>query len=222
MSNQTKAIVAEVKIGSVSIEGLMLPDGTFAVGASQLAELNLVSQDNYNRDLKAILGKDFPLVKSSSELNSKKVNILTLPQVEMVITQLAFKGNEVAQQLMLALIGLSLQQLFCDSFGIKFDGNDRQEWLTTRLQSKHTRRNLTDRLKDVGYTESIDYARTTLRIYDRMGLLNAYQEWKASNSKVPFRDSITPDQLHDVEWAEKAIARYVLRGKTISEAIELL
>jgi hypothetical protein len=151
MSNQTKAIVAEVKLGTVSIEGLMLPDGTFAVAASQLAELNLVRQNQASRDLKSILGKDFPFDTASSELNSKKVNILTLPQVEMVITQLAFKGNQVAQQLMLALIGLSLQQLFCDSFGMRFESQDRQDWLTTRQQARvNFRPKFTDWLKQDG------------------------------------------------------------------------
>jgi hypothetical protein len=151
MSNQTKAIVAEVKIGTVSIEGLMLPDGTFAVGVSQLSELNLVPHKNSSRDLKAILGNGFQFLTASSELNPKKVNILTLPQVEMVITQLAFKGNQVAQSLMLALIGLSLQQLFCDSFGMRFESQDRQDWLTTRQQARvNFRPKFTDWLKQDG------------------------------------------------------------------------
>jgi hypothetical protein len=58
-------------------------DGTFAVAVSQLAELNLVSQYNASRDLKAILGKDFQLVKSSSELNPKKFNIIVDKQVSI-------------------------------------------------------------------------------------------------------------------------------------------
>jgi hypothetical protein len=74
-----------------------------------------------------------------------------LPQVEQVITQLAFKGNEVAQQLMLALIGLSLQQLFCDSFGMRFESQDRQDWLTTRQQARvNFRPKFTDWLKQDG------------------------------------------------------------------------
>jgi hypothetical protein len=151
MSNQTKAIVAEVKIGTLSIEGLMLPDGTFAVGVSQLSELNLVPHKNSSRDLKAILGNGFQFLTASSELNPKKVNILTLPQVEQVVLELAIRGNEAAQTLLRALVGLSLQQLFCDSFGMRFESQDRQDWLTARQQArKNFRPKFTDWLKADG------------------------------------------------------------------------
>jgi len=50
-----KAIVAQVKIGSKEIEGLMLPDGTFAVSVSQVASLFSLTRSNASRDIKRLL-----------------------------------------------------------------------------------------------------------------------------------------------------------------------
>jgi hypothetical protein len=131
-----KAIVSKVLIGRIEIDGLMLPDGSFEIGVPQVTTLFRFDTNQASRALKPLLGEGFRFDKASSELNSKAVNILSLPQFELVLTKLAFSGNQSAQELMLSLVGLSIHQLFCDAFEIKFNQEDRQEWLRVRQESK--------------------------------------------------------------------------------------
>ena len=144
----TKALVSQVPIGNLSIEGLMDAHGDFYVSVSQVSELFQLPKNHATRDAKALLGKGFQLPKLSSELNPKQVNVLTLEQFSLVMLELAFKGNEVAQNMSLDLAGLSLTQLFSDSFGKRFEADDRQAYLVARASSKVTRRTLTDAIKD--------------------------------------------------------------------------
>jgi len=149
MNNTTKkAVIAQINLGALAIEGLMLPDGSFAIGVSQLEALNLVRQNQASRDVKALLGESFQFDKAKSELNPKPVNIIKLPDFEKLVSKLAQAGNKPAIDLCVLLIGLSLHQLFCDGFNVKFETNERQEWLKARLVGKQVRRTLTDAIAE--------------------------------------------------------------------------
>jgi hypothetical protein len=68
----------------------MLPDGTYAIGVSQLAEIFQFPKKNANRDIKALLGKallgeDFQFLKVYSELSPKPVNALSVKDAEILI-----------------------------------------------------------------------------------------------------------------------------------------
>lgn len=142
------ATIASVKFGSVEIEGLMFPDGSYGVAIPQLERLGLVPPNRSTKQLESLLGLSFPShQKAKTELNSKAVNTIGLLDFERVLRVLDRKGNKSAQQLSDALIGLALTQIFADSFGVKFEEDDRQECLKTRLAGKVTRRTLTDAIK---------------------------------------------------------------------------
>lgn len=68
-----KAQVATVSIGNIEIEGLLLPDGNFAI-APQIADLLLDNRNIASRDLKRLLGKDFKASKARTEFNKNDVN----------------------------------------------------------------------------------------------------------------------------------------------------
>jgi hypothetical protein len=69
---------ATVAIGSnVTIDGLRLVDGTFAVSVSQFAALISIRQDHASRDFKAALGEGFQFDTCTSELHPKKVNVVS-------------------------------------------------------------------------------------------------------------------------------------------------
>lgn len=156
---QSKAKIATVKIGPLAIEGLLLPDGSFAVGVSQISALFPAIQNNPSREVKALLGKGIQLVKAASELNPNRVNIVSLEQFSLVVFELALKGQSEAVEFVRALHGLSLHQLFSDAFGIKFEADDRQEWLKQRmLHKKQFHPNLTRWLQADGCKEGKDYA----------------------------------------------------------------
>jgi hypothetical protein len=112
-----KAVVAKVSIGSqYTIDGLRLDDGTFAVSVSQFAALISIRQDDAQRDFKTALGEGFQFDTCTSDLNSQKVNVLSLSQFEILLTKYDREGNIYAKALRDALIGMALPELFCDSF----------------------------------------------------------------------------------------------------------
>lgn len=127
-----RAYVTQVQIGNLEIEGLMTEKGEYRVAVPQLVALNLASQFNPTRDTKAILGKDSKLVKYKTEFNPNPVNTISLIEFEKVVFELAIKGNEFAANLVRALVGLSLTQLFSDAFGVKFEKEERQNYLKER------------------------------------------------------------------------------------------
>ena len=111
--------------------------------------LNLIRPNQASRDIKALLGEGFQFDQTVSELNPKKINYLTLPEFEKVLALLDRKGNLAAQQLRDDLVGLSLTQLFSDSFHQKFDEEDRQNYLETRqVARKAFKPSYTNHLKE--------------------------------------------------------------------------
>lgn len=128
-----KAIVCPIPFGEFEIQGLMLPDGTFAIGVSQVAELFSFDKNQASRKLKVLLQKGFQFDKIASELNNKKVNILSLEEFVLVTQALAKKGNPQAKNFAILTMGLSLHQLWCDAFGIRFENEERQEWIKQRM-----------------------------------------------------------------------------------------
>lgn len=55
----SKAKVAKIQLGNLTIDGLMLPSGEYRVAIVQLVGLILANQNHATRDLKSLLGKDF-------------------------------------------------------------------------------------------------------------------------------------------------------------------
>lgn len=130
------AEITNVQIGLLTIEGLLADNGDFYVAVPQLASINLVPPNRSSKQLKSLVGKTFPFHKLKTPLNSKAINAIKLTDFEAIVVELAIKGNPQAQQMTRDLVGLSLHQLFCDSFGIKFEAEDRQRWLQERQTHK--------------------------------------------------------------------------------------
>jgi hypothetical protein len=144
-----KATVTQVPFGGIEIEGLLLENGEFAIAFSQLQILDLIPPNRSQKQLESLLGICFQShQKAKTSLHPKAVNIINLDELKNVILASANKGNLQAQNLRDSLVGLSLTQLFSDAFNIKFDKEDRQEWLKSRIQGKVVRRTLTDAVKD--------------------------------------------------------------------------
>lgn len=147
------ATIASVKFGSVEIEGLMFPDGSYGVAIPQICDLFAdtltfkTSRNTAARDLKRLMDKDFKTSNCRTEFNRGTTTYVDLIDFERVLRKLDKNSNPVAEAKSEALIGVALHQLFCDAFEVKLEENDRQEFLKTRLAGKLTRRTLTDAIK---------------------------------------------------------------------------
>lgn len=128
------AKVAKVPFGNIEIDGLLFPDGSFGVAIPQLADLSLVQPNRSIKVLESLLGIALSSnQKAKTELNSKAVNTISLQDFEKLLVRLDRKFHHpLAQELRDQLVGLSITQLFSDAFNIKFEKEERQEWLKKR------------------------------------------------------------------------------------------
>lgn len=145
------ASIAEVKIGIISIEGLMDEKGEYAVGVPQIAMLFPYFQDDQNqaaKKLKRLMGIGFKTTRYKTEFNRNVTLGVSLSDFKKVLRKLDKLDDVVAVELTDALVDLTLHQLFCDAFGVKFDADDRQAHLIARMNGKVKRRDYTDAIAD--------------------------------------------------------------------------
>lgn len=210
MNNTTprKAVVATVKLGNFSFEGLMLPDGSYAIAIPQLVKLNLVPRNRSVKQLESTLGVHFPShQKIKTELNSKPVNVIFLEDFTSLIKKLARSGNENAFDFLEIMAGLSLRQLFADAFGEKFEEEERQDWLIKRQATKVTFRDMTDSLKEWGFADGKDYGKFVAILQSKLGIPKGT------------RDVQDLETLNKLELAQAKLATYIECGKTPWEAL---
>ena len=227
----SKAMIALVNIGSnIEIEGLRLPSGVFAVSVSQVAALFLAGPNNHTKQVKVLLGNDSQLVQTSSELNPKPVNIVSLSQFDTILTQLDRKGNLKAQELRDALSGLALNELFCDAFGIVSDARTRKAWLDARFKGMEERTSLTDAIKDwlernviSDTAEKFIYSNVSDKL--NVGLTgHKAKYWRdivGCSDNAALRDRWKDSHLDHIKSVETHATRSIIRGQTPMDAIDI-
>lgn len=138
-----KARISTVTLGNIEVEGIMLPNGDFGILVQQVAKLlpNSVTQNNATRSTKALLDKNNPLLKtkvdrSDSDVayHSRELNYIKIIELEKVIVEASIKGDPDAIELNRQLVGLSLTQLWSDAFGVKFEQEERTQYLANRQE----------------------------------------------------------------------------------------
>lgn len=226
--------VAPVSFGpSIVFQALLSseagPDGKaqFYIAIPQIAELFSVPQKNAQREFKALLGEDSPFLKMKTDLNSKAVNVLTFVQFEALILELVCKGNSEAKEFSKACIGLSLYQRACDSFGIKFEIEDRSAWLVDRAAGKIARNQLTDAIKAWLDLNNVPDAVRRFAYSNASDLLNIGLTGKKASclvaelgiSKDSLRDRLTAEALYEYRSIEKAASRAIRQGIEPMQAV---
>ncbi len=221
-----KAYVTKVQIGNLEIEGLMDEAGNYFVATSQMVTLDLAPQKNLARDLKALRGEGFKLLKLKTEFNRNVTSCVPLQDFEAVLFELSLKGNKPAQNLMRSLVGLSLHQLFSDAFGVKFEAEDRQNWLIERGEGKEVRRTLTDAIHDYlasqGKGDAFGYyARITNQIYQGIFQLDANQirEQLGVTGNELTRDYFNSKEIRTVASVEDLVMDLIDNGTNPFEAV---
>ncbi len=220
------AKVTHVKFGTFSIEGLLSEDGKFYIAIPQIAELFQLLERNTKRDIKTLLGERFSVLKLQTPLNSNAVNAIPLNLFDALLLKLAVKGNIKALEMADALIGLSLHQIFCDAFNVKFDLEERQAWLKKRFEGKIERSKFTDAIKV--YQEALgtygnnphEFSRATDIINQKVVGMCAKQAKEHYN--VPkyglLRDYLPAPTLKSLTSHEEVAAGFLRRGYKPTEA----
>lgn len=129
------AKVAIVRFGAIEFEGLLFEDGRYGVAVPQLNQLISFSASNNtaSRDLRRLLGSDFKASKARIGGKRQLINCVFLIDLEKLLFELTLLGNSQAISISRSLIGLSLVQIFSDSFGVVFEKAERQSYLASRI-----------------------------------------------------------------------------------------
>ncbi len=232
-----KAKITTIPFGNLSIEGLLLPESTkerpvFGVAVPQIASSFGITINHASRDFKRMMGDDFRPSKIATELGNQKINVILLSDFEKLTALLAFSGNNKAKEFVLSLFGLSLHQLFCDAFSLKFEREDRQIWLIERQDGKKARREYTDMIKNlIDSGQEINYGWLTLRLYQAIGIKGEYHQWKRDENaqiafrenNINFRDQLNGETLRKLKEAELYCTQIVEDfGKPLAEAFEIV
>jgi len=234
-SNTIKAQVAKVEIGQQEIEGLLLPDGTYAIAVEQIWNLFgsendsvLKSQKYASQTLKRLAPQGFqnshrvkvPDLQNGNARNSCLV--IPIEGFEIVLAKLDRAGNIKAQDFRDNMVGLSIRQCFADAFNEKFEQEERQEWLTERQESKQVRLKLTDAIK--WYIENFgdllsENERKFLYVHVSNSINMALfgrcaskikKDWNLGKNDL-IRDYLEPDELRLYEQAEDTVCRLIYR-----------
>lgn len=177
-NDTTKAIATTVDLGFAKVDGLMLPNGKYAIAISQLATIFQFDKNQASRTIKALIGKDFQFDTAKSELNPKAVNILYLDQISKLTYQLAKKGNAVADAFVQAILEEGLERRFDRAFGKQVEEDQRNQLIVLRMKRIMARRLWTDTLRDRSLElfgtkpDPEDYRRWTIKVNER--LFNRY------------------------------------------------
>jgi hypothetical protein len=162
--------------------------------------------------LKAIYGQGLTFLKVKVKGTRNIVNALTLPDYEILVAKLDRAGNIAAQDFRDALVGVSLHQLFCDAFGLKFGSEDRQRLIGARLLAKYQHKPLvTSNFQKWGAMEGRDYAKLTNKLKTAIGL-----------------PLVSVDQFDSVQMAAWTVGQVLLSiaadelKKTADEALEFV
>ena len=161
MTESNKATRATVTIGTLTIEGFMLPDGSYRMSQTQAAETVGLTERNA-RDflkstaLKGLLGEGYTPAISEIEQDTdqargaSRIRSLSLEVVGAYWMWQAYRGNKKALPLCLALITESLERRFDVAFEVTRTEQERDDRLSGRIQQ------LESDLADLGDALEID------------------------------------------------------------------
>lgn len=144
MTTGDKAKRATVAIGSLSVDGFQMPDGSYRMSQTQAAECVGRPQRNAGRFLeskgiKALRGEGYTPdsieVDPSDQFRGQaRFNALPPDVVSAYWLWEASKGNQQAIALCYALMAETLERRFDAAFGVERSEGDREALLVQRLQ----------------------------------------------------------------------------------------
>lgn len=141
-SESVKAIRAAVQIGSMSIDGFMLPDGTYRMSQTQAADLVGLSERNArefldSKTFERLAGEGYTpaIFDIDSEQSRGQSRFRGLPLEVVIIYWVyqCYRGNKQAFSLLIALATESLERRFDSAFSVTRTEQERDDRLTDRI-----------------------------------------------------------------------------------------
>ena len=144
-----RAVRASVQIGSLTVDGFMLPDGAYRMSQTQAAEcvglkVQNVSDFLRSKAFKALAGEGYTPQISEIEPTEQvrgqsRINALPLAVVRKYWLWQAHRGNKQALALVDALMAETLERRFDEAFGVTRTERERNELLSQRAQELEQR-----------------------------------------------------------------------------------
>ena len=143
MTESVKAARSSVQLGDLTIDGFMLPDGSYRMSQTQAAlcvgkpEINARRFLN-SKGIKSLLGKGYTpdTIEIDSDQQSRgqgRFNALPLAVVTAYWFNQAAQSNQQAQSLVWALLTETLERRFDNAFGISRSEDDWNQRLSDRI-----------------------------------------------------------------------------------------
>ncbi len=143
-----KAQVATIDLGFTQFDGLMLPDGQYAIAVPQAADLFERSRSVASRDFKRLLGARFESSKMTTEFNQAPVNVISISVFRLLVRELDKQGNQIATALVDAFFEESIERRFDTAFEKKVSETEYNQRLVLRMSRLMARHAWTDILRD--------------------------------------------------------------------------
>lgn len=180
MTESVRAVRAPVQIGPLTVDGFMLPDGSYRMSQTQAAECVGKPEINARRFLdskaiKSLLGQGYTpdsieIESSSDRLRGQsRFNALPLEVVTAYWLSQAGEGNKQALSLVWALLTESLERRFDEAFGVTRTEAQRNELLSQRVQE------LEQDIREAFWVD--DQARIDRDHYERLLRENGIDPW---------------------------------------------
>jgi hypothetical protein len=135
MTDSVKATRATVTIGSIIIEGFMLPDGAYRMSQTQAAEIIQLTERNArefldSKTFKRLTGEAytpaiFEIEAGDQQRGQSRFRGLPLAVVVIYWTYQCYRGNQQARDLLVALATETLERRFDRAFGV---ARSEDEW----------------------------------------------------------------------------------------------
>lgn len=232
-----RAQVATVTIAGQKFQGVMFPDGSYGItiqqahqtlteGLSQDKSHISIHQNNAQRDLKALLGKENPFIKEHVENHARSQNILSLSQFWQLIRKLDRKGNPRAEAFVDACGETTLEMYLDVAFNVEREAKERVTWNEVRAAGILTRNKATDALRDYMHSigevpEAKHYIQLTEALNKAVLGFTAAQYKKAHGleTKTNMRELLNQQQLKALDFAEELFVRLLHRTNDFKVAL---
>ena len=175
MSDAVTATRAPIQIGSITVDGFMLPDGFYRMSLSQVAEsVDLTARNAFDflktKALKRLLGEDYTVSISQVEISpdgqSRGQSRFDALPLEIVSAYWLWQAhrNKKALSLCMGLITESLERRFDSAFNVERTEEERNDRLTQRLGELEAQMSALSE----AYTEPDDLRELVSRLEDQL------------------------------------------------------